>query len=138
MSAQGLLADTCAVLFIAMGVQMPSPAMKALARSSEAGALHVSPVSAWEIGMLAASGKLGITTDPLDFFNDFVTKPGIMVCDLPPEIMVASSFLPNLPHKDPMDRLLIATARKNGLTLVTRDRAILAYGAAGHVKTLAC
>jgi PIN domain nuclease of toxin-antitoxin system len=37
-----------------------------------------------------------------------------------------------------MDRLLIATARHFDYTLVTNDRAILAYGALGHVKTLAC
>ena len=37
-----------------------------------------------------------------------------------------------------MDRILIATARKNNFSLLTNDRAILAYGAEGHVKTLAC
>jgi PIN domain nuclease of toxin-antitoxin system len=37
-----------------------------------------------------------------------------------------------------MDRLLIETARSQDLTLVTSDRAILAYGTEGHVKTLAC
>jgi len=46
--------------------------------------------------------------------------------------------LPQLIHKDPIDRILIATARENDLTIITRDRAILSYGAAGHVRTLAC
>lgn len=41
-------------------------------------------------------------------------------------------------NNDPIDRILIATAREHDLTIITRDRAILAYGAAGHVKTLAC
>jgi PIN domain nuclease of toxin-antitoxin system len=52
--------------------------------------------------------------------------------------LVASSFLPQPVHNDPADRILIATAREQNLTIITRDRAILSYGAAGHVRTLAC
>ena len=54
------------------------------------------------------------------------------------EIFISSCFLPEPLHKDPFDRILIATAREHDLTIITRDRAILAYGAAGHVRTLAC
>ena len=46
--------------------------------------------------------------------------------------------LPELTHRDPTDRMLIATARAHDLTLITRDRAILAYAAAGHVRAVAC
>ncbi|MGA1802586.1 PIN domain-containing protein [Rhizobium sp. HT1-10] len=53
-------------------------------------------------------------------------------------IFITSCALPRPVHKDPIDRILIATAREHDLTIITRDRAILAYGAAGHVKTLAC
>jgi PIN domain nuclease of toxin-antitoxin system len=49
-----------------------------------------------------------------------------------------SSYLPAPVHNDPTDRIIIATAREHDLTIITRDRAILAYGAAGHVKTLVC
>ena len=52
--------------------------------------------------------------------------------------MIGSHYLPGRIHSDPMDRLLVETARRLDLTLVTSDRAILAYGALGHVKTLAC
>ena len=48
---------------------------------------------------------------------------------------VDSSFLPTPLHNDPADRILIATAREHDLTIITRDRAILAYGAAGHVSS---
>lgn len=46
--------------------------------------------------------------------------------------------LPDLTHRDPADRMLIATARAHDLTLITRDRAILHYAAAGHVRAIAC
>ena len=64
--------------------------------------------------------------------GDFTEQP------VTAETFIASCFLPEPFHKDPFDRILIATAREHDLTIITRDRAILAYGAAGHVRTLAC
>ena len=57
---------------------------------------------------------------------------------MPPSVLVASTILPGVPPRDPADRILIATARVYGFTLVTRDRAILEYGAERHVQVLAC
>ena len=75
---------------------------------------------------------------PLDYFNAFVRNAGASLCDLGPDVLVASSCLPGNIHKDPMDRILIETARRKRLTLLTRDRAILSYGGDGHVKVMAC
>jgi PIN domain nuclease of toxin-antitoxin system len=47
-------------------------------------------------------------------------------------------FLPGKPPRDPADRIIAATARDLGATLVTRDRALLAYGEEGHVAVLEC
>jgi PIN domain nuclease of toxin-antitoxin system len=74
----------------------------------------------------------------LSWFADFVKDADVAVLDVTPQLLVESSFLPTPVHNDPTDRILIATAREYDLTIITRDRAILAYGAAGHVKTLAC
>lgn len=100
--------------------------------------VQMSAFSAWEVGMLASRGRLKLTRPPLDWFRVMQQRFGIDVVPLVPEILVASSFLPEPVHGDPADRILIATAREHDLTIITRDRAILAYGAAGHVKTLAC
>ncbi|MGV8938844.1 MAG: hypothetical protein ACOH2J_17130 [Allorhizobium sp.] len=54
------------------------------------------------------------------------------------DTFIACCFLPQPIHRDPIDRILIATAREQDLTIITRDRAILSYGALGHVKVLAC
>jgi PIN domain nuclease of toxin-antitoxin system len=56
---------------------------------------------------------------------------------LTPEIAMSCHLLSGF-HSDPIDRMLVATARIEGLTLVTRDRAILDYAAQGHVRALPC
>ena len=112
--------------------------VKTIEASVQAGCVHISPISAWELGWATAAGTLSIAMPPLDYFNAFVRTSGAALCGLEPDVLVASSYLPGKIHKDPMDRILIETARRNRLTLVTRDRAILSYGGDGHVKVMAC
>lgn len=88
--------------------------------------------------MLSSRRRLPITKDALAWFEEFVSAGEITVKDATPSVLVAASFLPIPLHNDPMDRIIIATAREHDLTIITRDRDILAYGAAGYVKTLAC
>ena len=57
---------------------------------------------------------------------------------LSPDLLIVSSYLPGTPPRDPMDRILIATARDLAATLVTRDREMLAYGERGNVSVLGC
>jgi PIN domain nuclease of toxin-antitoxin system len=57
---------------------------------------------------------------------------------MPADLLIASSFLPGKPPRDPVDRIIAATARELGATLVTRDRMLLDYGEQGHVKIIAC
>ncbi len=63
---------------------------------------------------------------------------GAQLSEVSPEILIASSYLPGNLHSDPMDRILISTARNLDMILVTRDGPILDYGAEGHLRTLAC
>lgn len=88
--------------------------------------------------MLVARGRISETKSALKWYRDFLSSAHVAEQDVSAEIFIASSVLPQLAHKDPIDRILIATAREHDLTIITRDRAILAYGAAGHVRTLAC
>jgi PIN domain nuclease of toxin-antitoxin system len=136
--SEGLLLDTCAIIFIANKAKIRPAAESALRVALEGEQIWLSPISAWELGMVISTGRLRSTIGPLEFFENFVDKSAAHSTVLSPRIMVAATYLPLLAHKDPFDRLLIATAREHDLTLVTSDRAILDYGAAGHVKTLAC
>jgi PIN domain nuclease of toxin-antitoxin system len=49
-----------------------------------------------------------------------------------------SSFLPGKFPKDPADRIIAATAREHGYTVVTRDRALLDYAEQGYLSAVEC
>lgn len=88
--------------------------------------------------MLVSKGRMTETKSPERWYYDFMKDSQIDELPVTTSLLIASCFLPQPIHNDPTDRILIATAREHDLTIITRDRAILAYGAAGHVRTLAC
>lgn len=100
--------------------------------------VSVSPITAWEVGLLVSRNRLNLSTTPRGWFQRLLAAPGIKLADLSPDILIAASFLPGRPPKDPADRILLASARELGLTLVTRDRAILSYAKEGHVAVVQC
>lgn len=134
----GLLLDTCALLFIANESRMRDETLSEVSEASYDGRLYLSPVSAWEIGMGVAKGRISLPVAPADFFDKFIERMQAKVSPLTPSIMVSSSFLPGDVHGDPMDRMLISTARSHDLVLVTSDRPILAYAKSGHLRALPC
>ena len=132
------LLDTCAAIWMTQDEPLTAEAVEALAYGKESGHVFVSTVTAWEMATLLARGRIRGTKDAKRWYDDF--RVGAQLAEQPvtADIFIASCALPQPIHKDPIDRILIATAREQDLTLVTRDRAILSYGAAGHVKVLAC
>lgn len=135
----GLLLDTCAVIWTAQGDPLHEPAASELPKSYERGtSLLVSPITAWEVAMLVAKGRMALALDPALWFERFCDVPGVTLATMPPSVLVASTTLPGRPPGDPADRILIATARAFGYVLVTRDEKILKYGALGHVQVMAC
>ncbi len=131
------LLDTCALLWIAHGTDLREPALSEF-KSLRPGQLFVSPMSAWEIAMLAHKQKLILATDAVNFFRDFCDENGIQLENLSPVVLASAVTLPQLSIQDPVDRILISAARQSRHTLVTRDGQILAYGEHGHVSTLEC
>ncbi len=134
----GLLLDTCAILYIANKDKLRAETSAALENAFDGNRAFISAISALELGQLSVRRREKAPADPFKFFDSFSSLSGISLCTLSPGILIQSSFLHPWRHKDPVDRILVATALANNLTLVTSDRAILAYGALGHVKTLAC
>jgi PIN domain nuclease of toxin-antitoxin system len=134
-----LLLDTCAAIWLAADAPIAQPALDAIAEASRQGRpLQVSPVTAWEIGLMARKGRFRASLSPQRWFERLRNLPGIAICSLTPEVLLEASFLPGELHGDPADRMMAATAREYGYVLVTRDQALLDYAARGHMAVLAC
>ena len=137
--SSGFLLDTCFVIWMSQQEELAPTSLQALAESRlRKIPVFLSSATAWELAMLLSKGRIRETREAEDWYRDFMRDGGFSEQDVTSAIFIASCFLPQPIHKDPIDRILIATARTHDLTIVTRDRAILTYGAAGHVKVLAC
>lgn len=88
--------------------------------------------------MLASRGRLNLPVSPVRWFDIVRDTPGVTLADMSPEVLIASSFLPDARLRDPADRIIAATAREYGFTLLTRDKQLLAYADKGHIRALAC
>jgi PIN domain nuclease of toxin-antitoxin system len=137
-----VLLDTCAVIWLANGDRMAPEAVAAIQSAAKGDGVFVSPVSAWEVGLLSRPRSnrvvLAFLPDPKTWFARVMAAPGVREAPLTPAIAVDASWLPGELHGDPGDRLIIATARDRCLPVVTRDAAILGYARAGHVAAVEC
>lgn len=132
------LVDTCAALWIVEG-RLPSRIAASLTESINTGAqTYVSPITAWEIGQLARKGRFVSNLSPQRWFAQLMSTPGAAMAAMPAEILMESAFLPNLRTNDPADRIIAATAREYGYTVVTSDGALLDYGKQGYLSVLEC
>ena len=87
---------------------------------------------------LAAKGKIALAMSPAVWFERFCDLPGVTLAEMPPSVLIASTGLPGAPPADPADRILLATVREFGYTLVTRDARLLEYGEQGHARVMGC
>jgi PIN domain nuclease of toxin-antitoxin system len=134
-----LLLDTCAAIWISQEQRISADALGALERARTAGDLtYVSPITAWEVGLLVSRGRMSSPMPPQRWFERLMQAPGLNLAEMSPNILIASSFLPGAPPRDPADRILAATAREHGYVLVTRDRPLLDYAGQGHIQAIAC
>jgi PIN domain nuclease of toxin-antitoxin system len=133
----GTLLDTHAALWLMNGDRLARESLSAIEAAGKNGSLFVSPISAWEIATLVRKGRIALTTSPEVWFGHMLAT-GVTLAAMAPDILMASVFLPGTPPNDPADRILIATARAENLTLITRDDQILQYAGLGHTRVLRC
>ena len=127
------LLDTHAWLWLAAGDERISlETASRLERALAEERVFLSQISFWELAMKEAKGKL-MFNRPLDIWLK-ENSSGIGLLDIPVEVAIDATRLPGEFHKDPAGRIIVATARHHGLTLVTGDGLILAYGEKGHVQ----
>jgi PIN domain nuclease of toxin-antitoxin system len=134
-----LLLDTCAAIYIFDDEAMDDAAVAAMDHAFDAGIpTYVSPITAWEIAMLIAKRRFRSVLPANRWFHKLMQTPGFRVAEMSPDILMASWTLLETLSRDPADRIIAATAREYGFTVMTRDRALLTYAKEGHLSALAC
>jgi len=137
--AAPVLLDTCAAIWLMGGEPLSSASRMAIRNARQANVgVYVSPFSAWEIGTLTAKGKIHLTLSSEVWFETLLSQPGVRLAALTPKILLASTTLPETPPNDPANRIIAATARTMGFTVVTRDGKLLEYARQGHIRAVAC
>ncbi len=139
-SAIPLLLDTCALVWLALGDSrfQSSSSKNKIEKSFRDQQLYVSAITFWEISMLNAKGRLKMNEPVLNWIKNCIEKYNLQIVNLSPDVSVESCQLPGGFHSDPADRLIVATARIYGFTLLTEDQLILDYGKNGLLKVLNC
>lgn len=138
MSRVPILLDTCAAIWAAEAHGLSRGALEVLDQAErDRIPVLVSPITAWEMGMLVAKGRVALLASPMIWFSGLLDA-GVQLADLSPSILVDASFLPHSRLRDPADRVVAATARALGYRIMTRDRPLLDYAAAGHVQAISC
>lgn len=116
--------------------RLGSAATRALEATGREGHVGVSAITPWEIALLTERGRLRLDRDVAEWVDAVLGLPAFRLLPIEPAIAVGSVRLPGAFTSDPTDRLIVATARHHGARLMTADRAILDYGAAGHIRTV--
>ena len=133
-----LLLDTHVWLWVVAGSSdLSTGARNAIYRATTGGALRIAAISLWEVALLASRGRIVLGKSIGLWLKEALAEPGPTIDPLSPQIAIESYALPEAFHRDPADRLIVATARVANATLMTRDRRILEYAARGHLMALA-
>ncbi len=120
-----IIVDTCGLLWLAEGGDRISPEVRN--RIDSEPIVSVSSISALEIAMKVRSGKLTLPMPTVEWWERAVAHHRLNVVAPDPEIMIRSAELPPI-HRDPADRIIIATALHMKAPVVTSDRRFREYG----------
>jgi len=125
---EAAVTDTHALLFHAAGGRGLGPKAAAFFNRCERreAILYVPTVVIWECSLLARVGRINLRRTVRAFFDDLFSNPAYQPIDVTPEqVFLADELRFN---RDPFDALIVASARRAGLPLVTRDEDIRKAG----------
>ncbi|MGD0414395.1 MAG: type II toxin-antitoxin system VapC family toxin [Terriglobales bacterium] len=118
-----ILLDTHVVAWAANdSKQLSREAASAIRRARRSGGLAVSGITVWELALLVSSGKLQVYGSVETSLR--LLLEGVTILPITPEIAALTTQFPDDYPRDPSDRLIGATARADGMTLVTRNERI--------------
>ena len=128
--------DTHALIWFAQGDRRLGPlATRQISEDLAGDGVLIPAIVPWELAHLTRRGKIDLRRDVVKWVEALLSGTGFYLTSLDVEIAVESATL-DWDHRDPADRMLVATARHHALPLITADRAILDYAAAGHVRAI--
>lgn len=125
-----LLLDTHVVLWLDSGDDRLRPSTRALIDGCwrNGGTIFVSAVTAWEIALLVDTGRIDLDVPVEAWMERFLDRPGVEAVPLGYHAACRSYRLHGLAHRDPADRLLIATSIELASPLVTYDERVARFG----------
>ena len=125
-----LLLDTHIVLWLDSGDDRLRAPTRALIDGcwQNSGTIFLSAVTVWEIALLVDTGRVELDVPVETWINRFLERPGLKAVPLSHRAAARAYQLHHLEHRDPADRLLIATAIELACPLVTYDDRIARFG----------
>ena len=129
------LLDTHVLIWWLTDAGRLSPAQRQVVAAAGADSpLLVSDISLWEVATLYELGRIRISIPLRDWLEKAVAPPLVRRQGVSPAIATELAALPDTFHRDPADRILVATARVLGATLLTGDRRIISSGLANTLN----
>jgi PIN domain nuclease of toxin-antitoxin system len=123
-----IVLDTHVLLWWVSSPEKLSPeAVQALKKEQAGGLILISAITVWEINMLISKNRLNLNVDIETWLEEIESIPFIQFVPIDNQIAMKSVNLPGEFHKDPADRIIVATARENEATLITNDDKIKKY-----------
>ena len=129
-----ILLDTHAwIWWVTEDRRLSNRARRALAAAERGQSAALSMISLWELAKKVEKHQL-VLDRPLDeWLGEATARPGLQLVDLSRPILVDACRLPAPFHGDPADQIIVATARRDGAVVVTKDSKIREYP---HVRSI--
>lgn len=121
-----ILLDTHVLIWmVSDSSQLSRPASRELRKAERNGELAIASITLWELALLYQRGRLRTSGSVESSIRAILEKSRVAVIEISPEIAALTTTFPDTYPKDPADRLIGATARALGATLITQDERIL-------------
>jgi PIN domain nuclease of toxin-antitoxin system len=135
--SEGLLLDSHVWVWIANVTLHPDLSLvQKLNAAAATNSIYLSSMSLYEIANATLRGRINLFRPLEDWLTTNLRRPGPRLVEVTPAIVVETTKLPASFHGDPGDRLIAATARLMGFTLVAHDKALLRFGKHGLFAVL--
>jgi len=127
-----VILDTCALIWAVAEHERLTPSVKNVLTLTDT-EIYISPISCSEVACAVDRGKIKLDRHWRIWFRHYVEKNGWYMYDIDLSIIEEAYSLPGMFHRDPADRIIVATARRLLCPIVTADKKIIEYP---HVETV--